>query len=363
MDKNDSKIVSPSLNEEVENFKKNFLHQCQKKLSQAESEKLWGQIVNSSAYTFNKSHAVAYSYLSYYFAFLKANYFSSLITYFFNNCVNSSEKTLAYLREAIFFGFIPQGPDINFSEIQWNQRGKILQMGFANLENFQSAFFEAIITERKKKGKFRDWEDFLHRTSSHWKKIELTTFQHWIENGLFVNLKISTGFLLENSEIILRYCQLKQTFLTTSRFLPTLDWIQIKQDNQKDLTQSMSLNSDINKKEWETWNIYLSYFSFWKEKKKTTPIQSLAEFSANLKKLNGQETIQIYAIVQELQRKGNLFFLTLFDLRSTFKLFISTEFYQKNKEILVIHQAIVFYLAIRVDNYKIQNIKVVKVEL
>ncbi|RHZ36439.1 hypothetical protein [endosymbiont GvMRE of Glomus versiforme] len=363
MDKNDNKNASLLPNEEVENFKKNFLQQCQKKLSRAESEKLWGQIINSSAYTFNKSHAVAYSYLSYYFAFLKANYFTSLITYFLNSYVNSSEKTLAYLREAIFFGFVPHSPDINFSEIQWSQRGKILQMGFANLENSQPAFFEAIITERKKKGKFRDWEDFLHRTSNHWKKIELNDFQRWTETGLFASLKINTSDLLENSETVLSYCQLKQIFPNTSRFLPTLDWIQNKQDDQKELTQSVFLNSDINKKEWENWGIYLNYFSVWKEKKKTMPIQAFAEFSANSKKPVGQETIQIYAILQELQKKGNFFSLTLFDLRSTFKLFINTEFYQKNKEILVIHQAIVFHLAIRIDNYKIQNIKVVKVEL
>ena len=307
MNKNDNQISSP-LSNEVENFKKNFLQQCQKKLSPKESEKLWEQVVNINAYTFNKSHAVAYSYLSYYFAFLKANYFPFLITYFLNNCINSSEKTLTYLREAIFFGFVPQKPDINFSEIQWSQKGKNLWMGFASLENFQPVFFEAIIAERKKRGKFRDWEDFLHRTSSYWKKIELNIFQRWIEIGLFTSLKIDTAFLLENSEIILRYCQLKQNFPTTSHFLPTLDWVQNKQDNQN-MTQNLSLNSDTNKKEWENWGFYLNYFSAWKEKKKTIPIQDFVEFSANSKKLTGQETIKIYAVLQEEpQRKGSFFF-------------------------------------------------------
>jgi len=67
--------------------------------------------------------------------------------------------------------------------------------------------------------------------------------------------------------------------------------------------------------------------------------------------------------LQELQIKGELVFLTLFDLRSMIKLTISKGSYQKNKAILVIHQAIIFHLAIRVDNYKIQTIKVEKVEL
>jgi len=67
--------------------------------------------------------------------------------------------------------------------------------------------------------------------------------------------------------------------------------------------------------------------------------------------------------LQELQIKGELVFLTLFDLRSTIKLTINKGSYQKNKAILVVHQAIIFHLAIRVDNYKIQTIKVEKVEL
>ena len=54
-----------TLNGEWESFKQKFLQQCWAKLSPEESEKLWEQIANSSAYTFNKSHAVAYSYLSY----------------------------------------------------------------------------------------------------------------------------------------------------------------------------------------------------------------------------------------------------------------------------------------------------------
>ena len=356
MGKNNESNLIPS--EEWSSFKQKFLQQCQKKLSPEESGKLWEQIANSSAYTFNKSHAVAYSYLSYYFAFLKTNYFPLLITYFLNNHLNSSEKTLTYLQEAIFFGFVPQKPDINFSEIQWSQKDKTLRMGFISLENFQHSFFEAVIAERKAKGKFRDWEDFLHRTSNHWKKIDLATFQCWIEIDLFASLKINTSNLLKNSEIILRYCRLKQTFPTTSRFLPPLDWSQSKRDTNEEL-----INIDKNKKEWENWGIYLSYFSAWKEKKKNTPIQAFADFSANFKKSSSQETIQIYAILQELQIKGDFVFLILFDLRSMIKLTISKGFYQKNKAILVIHQAIVLHLAIRIDSYKIQAIKVEKIEL
>ena len=103
--------------EELTKFKHSFLVQAKKKIPSNESERLLEQMVNN-AYAFNKSHAVAYSYLSYYFAFLKANYFSSLITYFLNNQLNSPEKTSLYLQEAFFYEFTIQKPEINFSEIE-----------------------------------------------------------------------------------------------------------------------------------------------------------------------------------------------------------------------------------------------------
>jgi len=79
-----------------------------------ESKLIYQQINSSLGYTFNKAHAVAYSYLTYYIAYLKANFFPELITYFLNK---RKEKELAYLQEAFFYGFQPKVPDINYSEI------------------------------------------------------------------------------------------------------------------------------------------------------------------------------------------------------------------------------------------------------
>lgn len=93
------------------------------------------------------------------------------------------------------------------------------------------------------------------------------------------------------------------------------------------------------------------------------PIHNFAEISTNSAKLNNQVLeVKIYAIIQDIQVKGNLFCLTLYDLSSIFKLVISHEFYQKNKAVLLIHQTVLFHLLARIDDYKVQNIKIEKVE-
>ena len=357
MDSKNNKMSPLSPEEELEKFRQNFLQQAVKKLSRSESEKLWKQVVNSNAYTFNKAHAVAYGYLSYYFAFLKASYFSSLITYFLNKCLNSSEKTLTYLQEAVFFDFIIHKPDINFSEINWTKKDKDLFIGFASLKDFRPNFFAEVIAERKKKGRFKDWEDLLARTSSKWEKIDLFTFQKWVEIGLFSSLKVGIDDLLEHSEIIFRYCQLKQSFPVTSRFLPPLNW-----------SPKKKINLDIvslNRREWENFGIYISYFSIWKEKKKTFSIQSFAEISVATRKSNNQGLkTKVYVVIQDIRVKGGFVHLTLYDLRSiNNKLIIDREFYQKNQAILLIHQAVIFHLTVLIDNSKVKNIKVEKAEI
>ena len=83
-------------------------------MSSYESKLIYHQITATVGYTFNKSHAVAYGYLTYYLAYLKANFFSELIVYLLNK---GKEKSLSYLQEAFFYSFQIKLPDINYSEL------------------------------------------------------------------------------------------------------------------------------------------------------------------------------------------------------------------------------------------------------
>jgi DNA polymerase-3 subunit alpha len=75
---------------------------------------IYQQIISSQGYTFNKAHAVAYGYLTYYISYLKANFFPQLITHLLDK---KKDKTLSYLQEAFFYGFQIKKPDINYSRI------------------------------------------------------------------------------------------------------------------------------------------------------------------------------------------------------------------------------------------------------
>ncbi|CAG8611086.1 4115_t:CDS:2, partial [Ambispora gerdemannii] len=96
-------------------LEKDFFEKVKKITTLTESNLIYQQINSAIGYTFNKAHAVAYSYLTYYIAYLKANFFPELVTYFLNK---KKDKELPHLQEAFFYGFQIKGPDINYSETE-----------------------------------------------------------------------------------------------------------------------------------------------------------------------------------------------------------------------------------------------------
>lgn len=74
---------------------------------------LWDQIEGFAAYSFNKSHAVAYSLISYMAAYLKAHYAGEF--YAASMTVLDDEKVKLIAKEATNDGFLVMPPDINRS--------------------------------------------------------------------------------------------------------------------------------------------------------------------------------------------------------------------------------------------------------
>ncbi|MBP5343228.1 DNA polymerase III subunit alpha [bacterium] len=81
------------------------------------TELLFNDILKFSGYGFNKSHSVAYSKISYYLAYLKANYSKE----FMANLLSNSPASLSnkYIKEAIDLSIKVLPPDIRFSSFRY----------------------------------------------------------------------------------------------------------------------------------------------------------------------------------------------------------------------------------------------------
>ncbi|KLL02310.1 MAG: DNA polymerase III alpha subunit [Mycoplasmataceae bacterium RC_NB112A] len=341
------------------------------KMTFTEKQAIYRQINSIRGYTFNKAHAVAYSYLTYYLTYLKANYFPELIVYFLNK---NKEKTLTYCQEAFFYGFQIESPDINYSGIEWTRQDKKIVMGFNNLKDYQSEFFQALVKERTRRGPFANWENLFNRTLSCWENLKIVTLEAWMKSNLFRSLQIEVDTLLSSKENLLRYLKIRQKIhainnasetnlglesnpSNRSKFLPFIDL-----SNQKAPVNS----SIINQREWESLGLYVSYFSNWKEifQKREFKIVSLLDIYSKIEEYNNQESkINIYAVVCRLEKKElDRYSLSLQETRSSFKLEITEQFYQINQAKLVVHNELLFHLKVVVKERKIFSLTCEKIE-
>ena len=124
-------------------------------------EKFWNELLDFAKYAFNKSHAAAYSVLSYYTAWLKhyypVEYMASLMSY------STKENVGLYVKNAKDYGIKILPPDVNCSLCYTapTQKGEI-RFGLEGLKDVGAAA-EKIVEERKTGGRFESFDDFVLR--------------------------------------------------------------------------------------------------------------------------------------------------------------------------------------------------------
>ncbi len=110
------RAVSKKDKEILLTYKKKFKNGClENNYTEAVSEEIFEWIVRFSNYGFNRSHAVAYSMISYQLAYLKANYPAIFYTELLNMVIGQAEKIEQYVKEAKSTGITVRAPSINDS--------------------------------------------------------------------------------------------------------------------------------------------------------------------------------------------------------------------------------------------------------
>lgn len=131
-------------------------------MSEAEAEAVWAMIASQSAYLFNRSHAVAYSIVTYQTARLRYLYpqefYAALMRTVEPKSPADKAKREGYLLDAVSKGYRILPPDINSGEAGFTPEGDdILRFGLTDISGIKAAAMTKIdkwIEERtKEKGK------------------------------------------------------------------------------------------------------------------------------------------------------------------------------------------------------------------
>src|SRR5213595_3486726 len=113
-------------------------------------EDIAAQIETFGRYGFNKSHAVAYSVLSYRTAWLKTRYAPEFMSALLSSEIGNSDKVVQYINEARELGLEVLPPDVNESGFKFTVVGeRRIRFGLGAVKNVGAGAIESIIRGRE----------------------------------------------------------------------------------------------------------------------------------------------------------------------------------------------------------------------
>ncbi|MCA0294029.1 MAG: DNA polymerase III subunit alpha [Actinobacteria bacterium] len=123
--------------------------------------KLWEIMVPFAAYAFNKAHSAAYGVISYWTAYLKANYPAEYMAALLESVKSDKDKTALYLGECRRMGIRVLPPDVNESDGMFTPVGEDVRYGLAAIRNVGDNVVKGIVEARTESGKASDFNAFL----------------------------------------------------------------------------------------------------------------------------------------------------------------------------------------------------------
>ena len=127
---------------------------------------LWDILVPFSDYAFNKAHTAGYGLVSYWTAFLKANYGPEYMAALLSSVKDDKDKLAIYLNECRRMGIQVLPPDVNESLGDFAPVGGDIRFGLTAVRNVGSNVVDSIMAARKSKGAFTSFTDFLAKVDA-----------------------------------------------------------------------------------------------------------------------------------------------------------------------------------------------------
>lgn len=190
MGKKDKKELDRSYKDFSEGMK-------QQGYSESAIETLWKTLLPFADYAFNKAHSAGYGVLSYWTAYLKANFPSEYMAALLTSVGDSKDKLAIYLNECRRMEIDVLAPDVNQSIGPFSAVGDNIRFGLGAIRNVGQNVVDGIISARKDKP-FESFTDFLRRVPAH--VCTKRTIESLIKSGAFDSLGHSRRSLFEIHE-------------------------------------------------------------------------------------------------------------------------------------------------------------------
>ena len=149
-------------------------------------EELWKTLIPFSDYAFNRAHSAGYGVVSYWTAYLKANYPTEYMAALLTSVRDDKDKSALYLNECRRMGIKVLPPDVNTSDADYSPRGSDIRFGLAAIRNIGENVVASIKRAREEKGQFLSFADFLAKVDIQ--VCNKKTIESLIKGGAFDSL-------------------------------------------------------------------------------------------------------------------------------------------------------------------------------
>ncbi len=137
-------------------------------ISKKTAEEIFEAIDKFANYGFNKSHAVAYSYVAYQTAYLKAHYTAEFLAANLTNEFGNSDKVALFLEDCRKLKIEVLPPDVNNPSVTFDVQDGKIRFGMSAIKNVGIAAVEEIIRTRDRiRRNFTSIFDFCANVDTH----------------------------------------------------------------------------------------------------------------------------------------------------------------------------------------------------
>ena len=210
------RAVSKKQGDVLEKERKNFVTKARNKGHKDEvSNEIYNYIVKFANYGFNRAHSVAYAMVSYWMAYLKANYPKYFISVLTSSVIGSESQMRNYIFEANKLGVQILKPSVNTSELIFIPEENDLRYPLLGIKNVGINSVNQLLEERKASGEFKSFIDFVSRVEG---KLNRRVIESLIKAGACDIFKLNKRTMIEKLEEVLNFSTFG-TFISKEEFL------------------------------------------------------------------------------------------------------------------------------------------------
>ncbi len=196
--------------EEMAKQRQVFVDGASKKgIKEKKANEIFDLIDTFSGYGFNKSHSVAYAYISYQTAWLKSHYPAPFMAAVLSGVMDDTDRIAFTISECKKIGLTIYPPNICQSDYEFSIKdNKSIIYGLGAIKGVGEAFVKAMMAEREKNGNYKDIFDFCFRIERRY--INRRTIEALIYSGAFDVFGVDRATLIKTYSSALKQAEQRQ---------------------------------------------------------------------------------------------------------------------------------------------------------